>query len=165
MPSKAKAEWEQVSHTKGVQQVQSTGESWEPFSRLTGLAGSEQGPCSLGTPLKLSWGFLPALWVMHAYEAWNLTGTWLKCFQHRKRCGAQMLWLSAVQRINLRNSATFSCALLQLDKWRWTRTSLLPNSDDWEEFCRTEKKILHLDRESPTPHNWEENEQQPGDSN
>lgn len=43
MPSIEKAEWEQESHIKGLQQSQSTGESWEPFSRVTGLPGSEQG--------------------------------------------------------------------------------------------------------------------------
>lgn len=87
MTSIEKAEWEQVRHIKGFQQLQSTGESWEPFIRLTGLPGSERellSPlCSLETPWKSWWGFLPTLWVMHTYEAWNQTGTWLKCFQHR----------------------------------------------------------------------------------
>lgn len=43
MPSIEKAEWEQVRHTKGLQQLQCTGEIWEPFIRLTGLPRSEQG--------------------------------------------------------------------------------------------------------------------------
>lgn len=57
MLSIEKAEWEQVRHTKGLQQPQSTGESLEPFIRLTGLPGSEQGapqiPTQLGDTLKV----------------------------------------------------------------------------------------------------------------
>lgn len=98
-PSIEKAEWEQQSHTKGLQQPQSTGESWEPFSRATGLPGSEQGapqlPMQPGDTLRATGGFLPVLWVKLTCEAWHLTGTWLKCFQHTtgsvKRCGVQML--------------------------------------------------------------------------
>lgn len=70
MPSIEKAEWEQVRHTKGLQQLQSPGEMWAPFTRLTGLPGSEQGapqvPMQLGDTLEAMMSLSPYA-VSNAY--------------------------------------------------------------------------------------------------
>lgn len=70
MPPIGKAEWKQVSHTKGLQQPQPTGESWELFRGLTGLPGAEQGapqvPRQLGDTFKAMMRFSPYA-VSYAY--------------------------------------------------------------------------------------------------
>lgn len=70
MPSIEKAEREQESPTKGLQLPQSTGESWEPFSRVTGLPGAEQGapqvPMQLGDTFRVMMRLSPYA-VSYAY--------------------------------------------------------------------------------------------------